>query len=339
MLKTGNRCLLVLVFALGSWMVNGQSVNPFELIPRLGTVVMDTMAVNPVEDTSSAATPPATTLPITSTTTAASSNPFDIVREPSSTVSSHTKPVSPQTPEVISPKPTSSTAKPRLLPRHTTPDSRTASLFFGTLMGICVLLTLLFILFRTSFSQAVQAFFNDNELNKLYRGQNSLLLSSLLPWYVFFWVAAGVFVFASFNYFQIGFSGSYVPDLLYCIGIVSGLLLTKHLVLNLLGNIFPIDKEVRLYNFTIMVFGIVTGVLLVIATILVSYGPQNLTLYFIYGSLILLALIYLFRSLRGMFVANRFLAFHKFHFLLYICTVEIAPVFIVLKLGLLYLGR
>ena len=50
------------------------------------------------------------------------------------------------------------------------------------------------------------------------------------------------------------------------------------------------------------------------------------------GALPMSGLTYIFRSLRGLFVAGRFLAFHKFHFLLYICTVEIAPVLILIKL-------
>jgi len=36
--------------------------------------------------------------------------------------------------------------------------------------------------------------------------------------------------------------------------------------------------------------------------------------------------------LRGLLLANKFVLFHKFHFLLYICIVEIAPVVLVLKL-------
>jgi hypothetical protein len=51
----------------------------------------------------------------------------------------------------------------------------------------------------------------------------------------------------------------------------------------------------------------------------------------VWGGIGLLGLIYLFRSLRGLFVGARFLAFHKLHFLLYLCAVEIAPVAIAIK--------
>jgi len=44
----------------------------------------------------------------------------------------------------------------------------------------------------------------------------------------------------------------------------------------------------------------------------------------------------LFRGLRGLFIARRFFAWHKFHFLLYLCTVEIAPAIVLIKLILQY---
>ena len=68
------------------------------------------------------------------------------------------------------------------------------------------------------------------------------------------------------------------------------------------------------------------------ANILIAYAPQTMTSSLVYAAIGLVGLVYLFRSLRGLFIANRFLLFHKFHFLLYICTVEIAPIIIFLKL-------
>ena len=48
--------------------------------------------------------------------------------------------------------------------------------------------------------------------------------------------------------------------------------------------------------------------------------------------------ITVFCILRGLFLASKYLSFHKFHFFMYLCTVEIAPVLVVVKLLLLKAG-
>ena len=64
---------------------------------------------------------------------------------------------------------------------------------------------------------------------------------------------------------------------------------------------------------------------------LFAYGPDSLKMPILYLIFAVIAGVYLFMFLRSLFSAGRFLSFHKFHFLLYICTVEIAPVLILVR--------
>jgi hypothetical protein len=117
-----------------------------------------------------------------------------------------------------------------------------------------------------------------------------------------------------------------------CIGALAGFFLFKHLLLQIVGFVFPVKKEISAYNFTIIIFNIVLGFVIVPAIFFTAYAPAAIREYVIFGTAGVIALTYLFRGLRGLFIANRFLAWHKFHFLLYLCAVEIAPLLIVVKL-------
>ena len=66
--------------------------------------------------------------------------------------------------------------------------------------------------------------------------------------------------------------------------------------------------------------------------LIVAYAPRDVSQVVLYGALGLLVLTYLFLSLRGLFIGNRFIAPNKFHFLLYLCVVETAPLLIIYKM-------
>ena len=199
-------------------------------------------------------------------------------------------------------------------------------------MFILVLLTFLMTLFRSLFSRVYKAFINDNMMNQLFRekeGSGNLVFFIL---YGMFLINLGFFLFLLSKHYEVAPSFGNFRWLLYCIGGASGLIILKHLLLKVLGFIFPVSKEMDLYNFTIIVFGIVIGLILIPVNIFLAYGPAEMMSSLIYFTFIVLILIYLFRSLRGLFIANKFLVFYKFHFLLYICTVEIGPVLVLTKL-------
>lgn len=202
----------------------------------------------------------------------------------------------------------------------------------GVMFFMVVLLAVFVTLFRSNVVKSFQAFFNDNIMGQLYREQGTIIAGAYLLLYGMFLINAGIFTYLLLGYFSKDFVTSNFSSLLYCILGVTGLFLLKHFVLLLMGNIFPVEKETKLYNFTITIFGIVLGVFLVPMNILIAYAPVEFVQYFVYAVFVSIGLIYLLRSLRGLFIANRFLLFHKFHFLLYLCTVEIAPLVILSKL-------
>ena len=330
---------LLLALLLTCYLASAQnSKNPFDIVPRVKDVptreiVMPATNVETEEvvaiELEEEPTPEIEKIEIDST------NPFELIT-PTSRVSSEPlaevrSPDTPSTSEIANPIPSS-----RFKPSKSK-GSRGA--LFGSILGLSLLLAFLFAAFRSSFSKAYQNVTNVNILKQSYREMSTIGQMPLNLWYIFSWLSLGVFVFLVMRYYGAAFSEGFFANLFICIAIVTMSMLLKHFVLFFIGSVFPVRKEIQLYNFLIVIFGVALGVLLVPFNISIAYLPHNFTLYAIYGALGLLAVFYIFRAFRALLLSNRFLSFHRFHFLLYLCAVEIAPIIILLKLGLIYAGK
>jgi len=284
---------LIFFFLIGCTHTLAQTApNPFDLLPRI--------------------TPSDTAYPASSL----SDNPFDIA-QPSQPI----KPgASPQT------TPKREPAIPTL-----TPDEQFKAFLFTITVIILTLLTLLITIFRSIYQHSYRAFLNENILNQLLReSQQTSQLPSIIP-YAFFFINAGTLLFLINKYY-----GYNYPDGLWqgwglITGAITLLFIVKHLVLSLFAYIFPVEKEVAAYNFTIIIFGIILSIVMVPANVFIAYGPLSLTKAAILITFGILLLAYAFRSLRALIIANNFLLSNKFHFFLYLCTVEIVPVLVIIK--------
>ena len=79
-------------------------------------------------------------------------------------------------------------------------------------------------------------------------------------------------------------------------------------------------------------YSIFLSLVLLPLNIFIAYSPDSLKEVFMYSAFGMIALVYLVRSLRSLSVASPFLMTDQFHFLLYLCAVEIAPIMILVKL-------
>ena len=273
-----------------------QDNNPFDLIPRLE---------KPDE------------LPAVSADSAVpdSQNPFDIINA---------------SPEV---KGMEATASPLSPVRGTSgPANQLRKVKLTVILGILILLAFLVTFLRSLVNKSFLAFFNDNVMSELFRDQESRGAWPFLMLYSLFFLNAGTFIFFLINYFGFPVDINPLPLAGICIAGVFLFFLAKHFILWFLGGIFQIERETSRYNFMIIIFGIVIGLFLIPVNIFLAYASPEIKTLVVKGSLFVLAGIYAFLYLRGLLIANKFLVFHKFHFLLYICTVELAPVLFLIKL-------
>ncbi len=176
------------------------------------------------------------------------------------------------------------------------------------------------------------AFLGDNMMNQLLRERDARGLAPFIPYYIFFFLNAGAFCFFLLHHFE---GTPVMPNWQQWAMLTlsfSAAVVLKHFLLAAIGYVFPVQKEIHRYNFLIMVFWIVLSFVLFPINILMAYLPGEGIQAVLIASAILGGGVYAFRVLRGLLIANGYVLMYSFHFLLYICTVEIAPVMVVYKL-------
>ncbi|MCK6690957.1 MAG: DUF4271 domain-containing protein [Thermoanaerobaculia bacterium] len=210
-----------------------------------------------------------------------------------------------------------------------------SSLFlFWLLVALVAFLSFAIASKRSVVVKAWRGFLNDSALSVAQKEASGFLGST--PYFLLnasFLLNAGVFIFLIARFFNprdlnnLGFLG--VSILLSCI-----LFLSKHIFLAFIGWLYPVSSEVRQYNFLILIFNCVLGLFLIPFNFLVAF-VQQYSGFLVFWALGLALVFYAYRSLRAASIGRKFLSDNLFHFLLYLCTVEIAPVFILIKLAML----
>jgi len=198
---------------------------------------------------------------------------------------------------------------------------------------LVTILTLLVNIYKSFLVKVYRSFLNDNFLKMIHRDYGTATMIPYLILYAFSLIHIGIFLFLVLNFYKISFFSSPIIDLLASVGAIFAIFLLKHLVLQIISSIFPISKEIGQYSFTIIIFGIIAGLLLIPFILLIFYAPSNLTIPLIYGSIAMIGVIYLYRILRSLFIGLKYISLHKFHFFVYLCTIEIAPLLIIMKLA------
>ncbi len=218
---------------------------------------------------------------------------------------------------------------PLLVRRSTEPGFLDAR---GRSLGIHVLLlffmALLWIFFRPILIDMFQAAFNEGLLTQLYRRRESGQFGIFFLAYVLFFLVGGFFIYLmgqAFDWFPSDQPWQYWVRLSLLLFV---LMLAKHTALYWLGWLYDLKAIMGKYSFIIMLFAIISSMLLLPINLLISYAPSSYTLFFAYTGLALLLLLYLFRSFRALLLASKYLSSNFLHFLLYLCAVEAAPVWV-----------
>lgn len=203
------------------------------------------------------------------------------------------------------------------------------------LLGNLTFFTYLLQAHRADIKKNLHSFLNPRSAIQQYREQkNSLSLSAVLSYLLFGW-SMGSFIFLTNNLLfpEPNTASEWaIPSLTISIFGLLGLYLLKHLQLKVITLIFPFSQQVEYYNFLIANTNKLIGLFLTPLLFLCAYLPEEIRPAMIYMSLFVLGLIYLYRTGQGILSAGEIILFHKFHFFIYLCTVEIAPILILLKL-------
>lgn len=211
-------------------------------------------------------------------------------------------------------------------------DQRIPKWLIFNLLGILSFMTILLTLYRKMVGNIFQAFFSLGSASNLYREQRNFLKIESFSSYILFVLTMGTFCFILPQFFTENPPFNTFSGLLLCVIGVGLAYFLKYVQLRIVGIILPYPNEIGFYSFIVSITNKVIGYFLLPALFILAYVPDAAQFFVLYIILAILTIIYLYRGLRGLAIGANTILFHKFHFFIYLCTVEIAPVVILLKL-------
>lgn len=199
------------------------------------------------------------------------------------------------------------------------------------LLGQLCFLTLLITVYHKKFRLNFRAMISSAAARNVQRETSSMTRMEDFLLYLFFIINMGIFIFLIPQIMNQNFQFNEFNHLLICVSGLFILLLLKHLQLGVLSVFLPFKHEIAFHNFLISNFNKVVGVVILpflFMLILLEESHTTLILYFVFC---LLSLIYSYMNLLALLNARNVFLFYKFHFFIYLCAVEIAPILILIK--------
>ena len=180
--------------------------------------------------------------------------------------------------------------------------------------------TMFYSLFRKNERDSIFAEPIDNEFaSKILLSIQTILLSSLIIYCIL--IHDTVMDFNTANNLLYIFAGTCLIILFF--------ILIKFLLNTIFGNIFFSGDKVRLWNDTLFSILAVSGLILFIPTLFMFYieGVYKICYYFVLFYLVILVILTIYKIYEIFFLRKGLFLY----FILYLCTLEIMPLFLVYK--------
>ncbi len=115
------------------------------------------------------------------------------------------------------------------------------------------------------------------------------------------------------------------PGLVLCVLVVVAVVFLRDALRRLIGMLFRVEEETDLFGFQITLLNALAGIGLLPLLFLMVFAPGRLPDWAWYASVVLLALLFLARAVRGVQLSQAPLRRSPFALFVYICSLEIAP--------------
>jgi len=130
---------------------------------------------------------------------------------------------------------------------------------------------------------------------------------------------------------QIGNISGFIVYLII-VGALTIFWIIKIILIHLLGTIFKTSSTTHYYLLNMLIFIIINGIILLPALVGIVYLNSTIILYI---TLIICVLLFIFRFMRGFFIGLTLTKFSYLFLFVYLCTLEIMPVLMLIKLLLM----
>ncbi len=215
------------------------------------------------------------------------------------------------------------------IPAFKSKSSRGFQIFF-------LLLSLLFLIFIVNVERSFvrdlwRVISNENYSSLHHRNQrNTMRQILLIMGYTVFIIQAGLFIYNGMRVFN--YPTTVLDNVWTSIALVLCVYLTRHFVIRYLRWLFNNEKELTLFGFDISIFNTMVGLILVPINVLLIFGPENIYKPLVIIGIIAIVLAYMTRQLRWLLTARQLIANSLFLFFVYLCAVEILPLWAISKI-------
>lgn len=190
----------------------------------------------------------------------------------------------------------------------------------------------LYISNRKRLDQVVKGLYAGRYANQLAREEVSvgnrvaIFLSALFVFTItlFFYQVAGYYGFLQNND---------IPNTFFITaGAIFSIYCLKLLIINVFGFVFEMQKEIREYTISVFLFCNAVGLFMLPVVICLAFLKQVKPSVFIYIGLAVITVFFVTRLVRGLIIGLNSARVSKFYLFLYLCTLEIVPLVIMVKL-------
>lgn len=203
---------------------------------------------------------------------------------------------------------------------------------FVLLVVLLLALTYVKVAFGNDMQEMLQAFTNRNIAMQIFRTQsNEITFSSILLHFNF------IIVFSMYVRFILVWkyhvvSLERVSTILFFIFLFTFFYLGKLFTVKLLGWVFEVNEEAEEYIYHFSIVCKTLGLAL-IPTLFVFYAAPTVFFNFIFWlSNLFVAVFVIVFTLRGLSTGYKLMYRSAYHFFIYVCVVEISPIFLLFKL-------
>jgi hypothetical protein len=211
--------------------------------------------------------------------------------------------------------------------------------YFYLLLGITLLFGIAKAGYSRYFANLFRVFFNSSLRQSQLTDQ---LVQDQLPSLVFnfmFVLCGGLYL-----YFLIRFYGMVSISVDWklmglCVMLFAAVYFVKYLTLKFTGWLTGYKQEADIYTFIIFLINKIIGICLLPVVIVLAFSERQVASVFVLASAILVGLLLLMRFYRSYGLLEARIKVSRFHFFLYIFSVEILPLFIIYKAAVLFLNK
>jgi hypothetical protein len=216
--------------------------------------------------------------------------------------------------------------------RATSKDS-----LFYLLVFILFYFALIRIFFEKYFNNLMTLFFRVSLRQQQIREQvlQTPLPSLLLN--ILFIITTGLFACYLLHYSRFGMGLNFWILYLDCMGLLTLIYLGKFVVLKFCGWVFNISRGTDTYIFVVFLVNKMLGIFLLPFLILITFSGETAREIFITISLSMVFLLLMYRVTAAYRPVRNEIKLTPFHFFLYLCAFEIAPLLLIYKVLLSYL--